>query len=879
MTAVSQRVSNFIGGVSQQADEKILPGQVKDALNCYPDPTLGMIKRPGGKFTSQLQPTLSSLAAGSLDNNAIFTIFRDDQTKYLATVTSGGVIRVWDLTTGVEKLVTQSGISAYLTATDYRNLKALTVNDFTYIVNSEKTVAALTAPSFTPKRQAVISLMQLEHNTKYIVTINRTNYTYTTPTAGGGSALTVADVMKGISNAIGFPTGLGLTKTIIDGVLVLTSTVDIVVSVSGGDAGTDGKYIRVFSNSVDSITKLPEQCANNLVVKIANTSGAADDYYVKFVGTNTGISGTYSQTGTTVTVTTTVDHGFSTNDLANVAFSTGAGVNGSYTVTVTSSTVFTYTSGTSQTTSGNVSVSGALNPGYWEETIAPDVSTGLDSTTMPIVLIRLANGNFQAAPLNGTLTVNNLALTWEPRLVGDDDSNSHPSFVGSTIQDIFLFANRLGFLTEDNISMSQAGDYYNFYSKSALTQVASDPIDLSVSSIKPAVVHSVIPSPQGLLLFSANQQFLMEAENGAWTPSTVTIRTISNYESDKYVKPIDLGTTTMFVSKNPSWARTFEIAPRGQREAPSVFESTRAVPEWIPQSISMASGSSQNSLWVGSGRTSPTIYLYRYYDEGNERKLSSWIRWTLPSNVIHTAIQSDTLYIITTGTEGYTVLAHNLGLSPTTGGLINSLGNAVDPYLDAWFQITSTPTYANGVTKVYLPTHFNTSKTLQYVVGTPISGANTYSGYNNTITVLSDGGGSYFNIPGNVTANYIFVGYEYQMEIILPRYNYAAGDQGYDFTGNTRTARMKFYTGLGGTVGFSITDNTRSAWTNISSVRLADFYKADTSPFTTSYVYSVPIYQRPDNYVMKVLSNSPFPVSLVAMQWEGQYSPGFYRRA
>lgn len=97
-----------------------------------------MIKRPGGKFISKLQPTLSALAANSLDNNAFFTIFRDDQTKYVATVTSGGVIRVWDLTTGVEKTVTQSGIASYLTATDYRNIKTLTVNDFTYIVNSEK---------------------------------------------------------------------------------------------------------------------------------------------------------------------------------------------------------------------------------------------------------------------------------------------------------------------------------------------------------------------------------------------------------------------------------------------------------------------------------------------------------------------------------------------------------------------------------------------------------------------------------------------------------------------------------------------------------------------------------------------------------------------
>jgi len=54
MTAISQRIPNFIGGISQQADEKMLLGQVKDALNCYPDITLGMLKRPGGKFLGRL---------------------------------------------------------------------------------------------------------------------------------------------------------------------------------------------------------------------------------------------------------------------------------------------------------------------------------------------------------------------------------------------------------------------------------------------------------------------------------------------------------------------------------------------------------------------------------------------------------------------------------------------------------------------------------------------------------------------------------------------------------------------------------------------------------------------------------------------------------
>ena len=271
--------------------------------------------------------------------------------------------------------------------------------------------------------------------------------------------------------------------------------------------------------------------------------------------------------------------------------------------------------------------------------------------------------------------------------------------------------------------------------------------------------------------------------------------------------------------------------------------------------------------------------------------MAAWVRWLLPSNVIHTAIQNDVLYVLTSGTEGYIANQYKLVQAPSTGGLINSLGNTVDPYLDAWCEVTdvamvspvppTAPSYSNitTVTKVYLPTYFNTTKTIRYVVGLIKPGnTGTQSGYTNVATLLSDGGGTYFNIPGDVTGNFIYVGYEYNMEVTLPRYYYSLGEQGVDFTAVTTTSRMAFYTGLGGDIYFSIRDRSRPEWFSISGSQIADFYTADTSPFRDTFIYKVPIYQRPDNYTMKVTSNTPFPVSLVSMQWEGQYSPGFYRR-
>jgi hypothetical protein len=80
---------------------------------------------------------------------------------------------------------------------------------------------------------------------------------------------------------------------------------------------------------------------------------------VNFDGTTSSenLAGTYSQSGTTVTVTTVSNHNLSQGQGIYANITTGTGVDGSYTVaTITSPTVFTYTAGTSLTTSGNITL-------------------------------------------------------------------------------------------------------------------------------------------------------------------------------------------------------------------------------------------------------------------------------------------------------------------------------------------------------------------------------------------------------------------------------------------------------------------------------------------------------------------------------------------
>ena len=67
-------------------------------------------------------------------------------------------------------------------------------------------------------------------------------------------------------------------------------------------------------------------------------------------------------------------------------------------------------------------------------------------------------------------------------------------------------------------------------------------------------------------------------------------------------------------------------------------------------------------------------------------------------------------------------------------------------------------------------------------------------------------------------------------------------------------------------------------WYNLNPTTEANTYLADDVPLDASRVLTVPIHQRSKNFTLRVFNDSPFPVSLNSMMWEGNYSPRFYRR-
>lgn len=93
MTAVSQLVPNFFGGINEQPDELKKPGQVRDCVNFMPDVTYGLIKRPGIEWIDKLD-NISG-------NGTWIEFYRKNQTgrtaDYLGYIETDGQVYFWSL--------------------------------------------------------------------------------------------------------------------------------------------------------------------------------------------------------------------------------------------------------------------------------------------------------------------------------------------------------------------------------------------------------------------------------------------------------------------------------------------------------------------------------------------------------------------------------------------------------------------------------------------------------------------------------------------------------------------------------------------------------------------------------------------------------------
>jgi hypothetical protein len=285
MAAISQKIFSLIGGVSQQPDTIKSGSQLRVCDNYYPDTATGLTKRPGLRGIRKL--------TNAVDDGTWFPIFRDDEEKYIIQFSKAGALKIWSANNGLQQTVNAVAAEsiAYATHKSPDELQTLQINDYIFVLNRTKTVAAGTGTIGAQTPYAFVSINTVAYNSTYNIKLDATNFAYVTPvtTSTTTPQLNVADIVDGLVSAIN--ANVAYIAQGIGNIIYIrrANNANFAIESKGGNTGTS---IDSYKGVVTSVGQLPKQFINNLKIKVSGSAETgSDDYWVIFKTSDNTSSG------------------------------------------------------------------------------------------------------------------------------------------------------------------------------------------------------------------------------------------------------------------------------------------------------------------------------------------------------------------------------------------------------------------------------------------------------------------------------------------------------------------------------------------------------------------------------------------------------------
>lgn len=610
MPLIQQTIKNLIAGISQQPPKLRHAEQLEEQINGFSTEAGGLQKRPPTQHVKKLQ-TLPL-------KTKVHLINRDENERYIVAFT-GDNLKVFDINGNERTVKLENNAEAYITSSEpNKQLKAITVADHTFIVNTTKVVEMNNNEKSSDdwkKQGSLIVVRQGQYGRKYTVNIQDQEYTYETPD-GGAASHSKMIATDYIANQLYEKLAGNFKKT-------FSSLTDDEMHTYGITKSTKGRWVGSDNNHWVETTTYhykdktyskedmfsPTGIQRSVVIKGTN--------WIQIIGNLKDISVSDGFNGEALKLF------IDTTTRFEILPSTAPD---GYTVLVKGE----------KESDDDYYVKYDSGLHIWKECAKPNIIIKYDFTTMPYILRREADGTFTCTTAD-----------WNERKTGDEDSNPTPSFVGNKINDIFFFRNRLGIISGEAVNLSRTSDFFNFWVDSATSIVDTDPIDLQVSHNRVSTLYNAVPFNQDLYLFSAQTQFILRAE-GVLSPKTAVIDQVTEFDADTWVKPIGVGRNLYFTAHKTDFTTVQEyFAVADSTTQKNATDVTGHVPNFLKNSIySLKACNNENLLIALSDNQRDTMYIYKFLFLNDSKAQASWSSWTFDGELIGADFINSVMYLV-----------------------------------------------------------------------------------------------------------------------------------------------------------------------------------------------------------------------------------------
>lgn len=797
MARVDGSLRSLLQGVSQQPLRDRLSGQATAQINMSSDPVTGLTRRP---------PTdLVNILLTSTTVKAWHNFQTKNGSKFIAVI-DGSAVKVWDYN-GTSKTVTMSGGTAYLN--DSGPYAFGVVEDTLYVVNKSRKPAMLSTTQTYYNRQAsltagLISIFGGEYGATYTVSLNgAVAATYLTPASAAGAekyqnaddiAIQIATTLKAAAGSVAYQSSGNRTST------GLMTGSQWVVSTYNGEVLVTNTSGTVFTLTMDDGR--------------GNTLGKCMTDSVK----------------DPVDLPARAPHGYA----VRVSKHTDPAKDTWLEFTLKGAGPFTLGQGFG-------------NEGFWQECVADATPYIIDDTTMPCKLVYDS--------VAGTFAFNK--GVWQNRRAGTTVSNEDPSFIANTINDVFTFQNRLGFLAGSNLILSRTDHQDDFWFESVQQKADTDPIDITSTAVEASIMTAVVPNNKDLIIFSREGQFLLSGR-AAVTPDNAALTLTTAFEAELNAHPVTGGANVYFANNFGMFTGMREFFAQGNSDNNDSRSITQHVNKYIlGKATKLTSSSNYNMLLVHTDQTLNTFYPYQYIWNDTQKIQSAWSTWILNRDVAYSFFDEEILYFVVLKSNEYCLYRMSLDVQPSDG-----LSYAV--FLDGRFDVPGCHT------SFILPDILQHDETIIAVqgLGCPNPGLRAeilsvaFSSPNWVVTLKRDMDG------GNVIVGTTYrSSYKPSMPLVKDSDNVAVG------TGKLKVS--KFLVSVENTGGMQ--SQTSSSWGAQEPVEFtARFMTAVDNLVGQQPLYSgtfkVPFRAETTKAELEIWTDDHLPLTLIDIEWVGQYN-------